>query len=160
MSRRAARKVAMQLIYERMLGGDGGGHTKTVLLGVNENDPETAYINEAVEGVFENMQKLDDTLAANLINWTLDRLARVDLAIMRLACYEIMFRHDIPVGVSVGEAGELAHKFSTPEAVGFITAVLSGAAKTAGRSDELKDNTYTADDETEPDAETETDTFG
>jgi len=118
----------MQLIYEKMLGGEGGGHTEAVLLNVEETDPEITYIHEVVEGVFENLQELDGALSANLINWSMDRLARVDLAIMRLACYEIMFRDDIPVGVSVEEAGELARKFSTPESVGFITAILSGAA--------------------------------
>lgn len=124
MARSKARTAAMQLIYERMMGGQGGDDTKLGLLALNPSDEDMQYIDAMVEGVFQNQDELDSRIEAHLLDWSLDRLSRVDLAIMRLACYEIRHREDIPGSVSISEAVELAHDYSTPEAAIFINGVL------------------------------------
>lgn len=124
MARAQARVLTMQMIYERMLGGQGGDDTLLGMLGFNPKDDDENYIQSVLSGVFEHLDELDEQIEKYLVNWTLERLARVDLAILRLAAYEILYRDDIPESVSVNEAVELARTFSTDEAGGFINGVL------------------------------------
>jgi N utilization substance protein B len=121
-----------------MMGGEGGKQTETGLLELDTADPDLEYTRSVVFGVFENMTELDDAVSVNLVGWTLDRLAKVDLAILRVACWEIMCQPNIPIGVSVEEAAELAHRFSTPESVPFITGVLSSVARDYESKDDGK----------------------
>ncbi|MEG0767118.1 MAG: transcription antitermination factor NusB [Clostridia bacterium] len=124
MARSSAREAAMQLIYERMMGGQGGEETMLGLMLLNPNEDDMAYIQGTVSGVFEHLHTLDDRISKYLVSWTMERLARVDLAILRLAVYEMLYREDIPGGVSINEAVELSRTFSTPESGGFINGVL------------------------------------
>lgn len=124
MARAEARAAAMQLIYEEMLGGEGGEETLVGLLGFSPSGDDDVYIRDVVDGVADKEAALDDHIVPYLRNWTLERLARVDLAILRLAAYEIFYREDVPGAVAVNEAVELSHRFSTDEAGGFINGVL------------------------------------
>lgn len=124
MARGEARAVAMQLVFEAMLGGEGGEDTLTGLLGFSPSGDDLAYIQDVVEGVREHLDFLDDSISPYLKNWTLERLSRVDLAILRLATYEIFFRKDVPAPVAINEAVELSHRFSADESGGFINGVL------------------------------------
>lgn len=124
MARGEARAVAMQLIYEEMLGGKGGEDTLTGLLGFSPSGDDLSYIQDVVEGVREHQDSLDESISPYLNNWTLERLSRVDLSILRLATYEIVFRKDVPAAVAINEAVELSHRYSTDEAGGFINGVL------------------------------------
>lgn len=126
MARAEARQVAMQLIYEHMLGGGGGDASQTMLnlLGFSPSGDDDEYIRSVVAGVSEHERTIDDTLSKYLVNWSINRLARVDLAILRLATFEILHRADVPRAVSVNEAVELSRVYSTEEASGFINGVL------------------------------------
>lgn len=124
MARGDARVAAMQLIYEEMLGGNGGEDTLTGLLGFSPSGDDMDYINDVVRGVYDKQLELDERIEPYLRNWSLERLPRVDLAIMRLAAYEMLFREDVPAAVAINEAVELSHTFSTDEAGGFINGVL------------------------------------
>jgi N utilization substance protein B len=112
-----------------MMGGEGGIATETGLLEFDGSEPELEYTHNAVSGVFENLSELDGAVSVHLVGWTMDRLARVDLAIMRLASWEMLHEPTIRIGVSIDEAAELARRFSTPESVPFITGVLSSVAR-------------------------------
>lgn len=131
MARSSARAAAMQLIYEQMMGGDGGDDTMLGLLQLNPSDDDMAYISDVTVGVAGAAGELDQDIAKHLVGWTIERLARVDLAILRLASYEMKRRTDIPSNVSINEAVELAHTFSTPEASSFINGVLGSLAREA-----------------------------
>jgi N utilization substance protein B len=63
-------------------------------------------------------------IESNITGWAKERIAKVDLAILRLALYEIQFRDDIPDSVAINEAIELAKKYSTDESGGFVNGVL------------------------------------
>jgi len=133
MARGEARAAAMQMIYEDMLGGQGGEDTLTGLLGFSPSGDDEQYIAGVVAGVQEKQDELDAQIENHLKNWSLERLARVDLAILRLAAYEIFYRDDVPDAVAVNEAVELSHTFSTDEAGGFINGVLGSLLRTGDR---------------------------
>ena len=133
MARGEARAAAMQLIYEEMLGGEGGEYTLAELLGFSPSGDDMEYIESTVHGVADKQDELDGCLEKYLVNWSLERLPRVDLAILRLGAYEILFRQDVPDAVAVNEAVELSHLFSTDEAGGFINGVLGSLVRAEDR---------------------------
>ena len=128
MDRKTARAQAMKLIYEWEMGGDGGEETKLGLLEVTPDEPEFDFMNLVSEGVKMNVAELDTAIAPFLRNWTIDRLSRVDLAILRLAAYELTHTKK-PRGIVVNEAVELANQYSTDKAGAFINGVLGSLAR-------------------------------
>lgn len=89
---------------------------------LNRNDMK--FAEEIITGTIEKLQYIDQLIQDNTTGWTKDRIAKVDLAILRLALYEILFREDIPGSVAINEAIELAKKYSTDESGGFVNGVL------------------------------------
>lgn len=123
-----ARAQAMKLIYEWEMGGDGGDETRLNLLEVKPDEREADFMNRMAEGVLENAEALDARLAPFLKGWTIERLNRVDLAILRLAVYELTLAEN-PAGVVINEAVELANQYSTDKAGAFINGVLGNLAR-------------------------------
>lgn len=128
MDRKTARAQAMKLIYEWEMGGDGGEDTRLELLEVQPGETESDFMNQLVEGVQQNADRIDETLTQFVRGWSLDRVTRVDLAILRLAVYELLF-NKMPEGVVINEAVELANQYSTDKAGGFINGVLGNLAR-------------------------------
>ena len=118
----------MKLIYEWEMGGDGGEETRMNLLGVAPGENESEFMNRMFEGVVVNEEKLDQQIAAQLRGWTIERLSRVDLAILRLGAYELMLG-ELPAGVVINEAVELANQFSTDKAGAFVNGVLGSLSR-------------------------------
>lgn len=79
---------------------------------------------ELVRGVAENLKTIDVKIAQYATNWQLERMAVVDRNILRMSCFELMFRDDIPPKVSINEAVELAKKYSGTDAGKFVNAIL------------------------------------
>jgi transcription antitermination factor NusB len=77
-----------------------------------------------VKGVEQNLSAIDSKVSQYATNWQLERMAVVDRNILRLGCYELVYREDIPPKVSINEAVELAKKYSEPEAGKFVNAIL------------------------------------
>ena len=96
----------------------------------NVNDDISAedkkYITEVTEGVAEKIEELDEKIKPYLKGWTMDRIGKTDLAILRLAVSEIFYRDDIPYKVSINEAVELAKSFCDDSSPSFINGVLAG----------------------------------
>ena len=128
MDRKIARAHAMKLIYEWEMGGDGGEETRLNLLGVEPGERESEYMNRMFEGVVVNEEKLDAGIAAHLRGWTLERISKVDLAILRLGAYELMLG-EIPAGIVINEAVELANQYSSDKAGSFINGVLGSLSR-------------------------------
>jgi N utilization substance protein B len=82
------------------------------------------FARELSIGAVENLGIIDDLIEKNAKNWSIARIAKVDLAILRLAIYEMLFREDIPPIVSMNEAIELGKDLSTEESNRFINGVL------------------------------------
>jgi len=130
MDRKIARAHAMKLIYEWEMGGDGGEETRINLLGVEPNENEVDYMNRMVSGVISKAEELDGRISAHLRSWSIERITKVDLAILRLGAYELMLG-EVPAGVAINEAVELANQYSTDKAGSFINGVLGSLSRAA-----------------------------
>ncbi len=128
MNRGDARVAAVKLVYEWEMGGEGGEETRLGLLNVQPDEPEAGYMEKLLEQVKEHAEELDGEIEAHAIGWTLDRISRVDLCILRVALCE-MKHMALPPAVAINEALELARAYSTPEAVTFINGVLGNIAR-------------------------------
>ena len=113
----------MQLVFEQLFGGDGEAETLVDLIDYTPSDNDRAYIEAVVSGVREHAAELDAEISACLRGWTLQRLSRVDLAILRLSVYEMQYG-GIPAPVSINEAVELTRKYSAEESCPFVNGVL------------------------------------
>lgn len=132
MSRRSARKNAFFLLFQ-MDFNEAAEYEQVKEIFFAEKDApveegEKAFILSEVEGTQEHLEEIDGILAASAKGWNLERMNKVDLAILRLAVYEMRFG-ETPVGVAINEAVELAKKFSSDEAPAFINGVLGKAAR-------------------------------
>jgi len=87
------------------------------------------YITTAYNGIIEHYNELKDELAKYTKGYNIDRVYKVDLALLLVALYEIKYIDDIPVAVSINEALNLAKKYSTEKSASFINGVLSNFAK-------------------------------
>jgi transcription antitermination protein NusB len=140
MARSTARAAAMQMIFEHVSGGEGGEETLQMVYDelreetANDTEPvradepgkgDRSYISEVLSGVLEHLDDLDEKIAAASRGWTIERMPRVDLTILRLACWEILYRDDVPGSVAINEAVELANRYSDPDnSSRFINGVL------------------------------------
>lgn len=82
------------------------------------------YIVRAVDGTVEHISDIDKIISENLKGWTIERLNKVDLAILRLAVYEMLYDDETPDGIVINEAVEIAKKYSSDQAPGFINGIL------------------------------------
>ena len=92
-------------------------------------DEDREYIIKREEDILSKLPEIDKEISDKAVGWTIDRMGKVDLAIIRLAVYEIMFDEAIPLGVSINEAVELAKKFGRDESGSFVNGVLTKFGK-------------------------------
>lgn len=86
---------------------------------------DTAYITEKFQKVYDKLEEIDTALNEKVEGWNTGRMGKVDLTILRLAVYEIMFDEEIPTGVAINEAVELAKKFGQDTSPSFVNGVLA-----------------------------------
>ena len=91
----------------------------------NAADKDKDYIQEKYEAVAGHIAEIDELINANAKGWKTTRMNKVDLSILRLAVYEMKYDEDVPVGVAINEAVELAKKYSGDEGPAFINGVLA-----------------------------------
>lgn len=92
-----------------------------------------AFSESLILGVIEHIEHLDKQIAQYAKNWKLERIAKVDLAILRLAIYELLHRPDIPPIVTINEAIDLGKTFSNPDSKRFINGILDQVKNTIQR---------------------------
>jgi N utilization substance protein B len=122
-SRRQARERALSLLYE----ADAKGIRPTDVLAELPVAAEP-FVVDVVTGVEDGQPDIDALIAGASIGWTLDRMAVIDRALLRIAVFELVSRPDVPVGAIVSEAVELAKQFSTEDSGRFVNGVLSTIA--------------------------------
>lgn len=123
--RREARELALQMLYALdTLKGDLRETLRGFREGVETGERTREFAEALVQGVQEHREAIDQAIVARSKNWTLTRMPRVDVNIMRIAAYELMFRHDIPKKVSINEAIEIAKKFGDKESPAFVNGIL------------------------------------
>ena len=92
---------------------------------------DQAYIEGKYLKVKEHVEEIDRMLNQTSDGWKTSRMGKVDLAILRLAVYEMLFDEDVPVGVAINEAVELAKRFGTDDSSSFVNGILGKLAKKA-----------------------------
>lgn len=92
-----------------------------------------AFGEELIQGVITNVADIDARIKGMAHNWEFERIAKIDLAILRLAIFEMMFRKDIPPVVSINEAIDLSKEFSNADAKRFINGILDRLKDQLGR---------------------------
>lgn len=132
MSRRIARDVAFKLVFEYMFSGE----QKQELVDEyatdfsdKDYDDDVAYVREVYSGVASHYDELNKLLSEKLEKFELDRLYKVDRALLLLALYEILYMPSVPYKVSVDEALSLAKKYSTEKSAKYINGVLAKFAR-------------------------------
>lgn len=126
-SRTMARKFALQILYQAEITKEPIDKVLRKFWNMTDFEPRTQkFADVLVHGVIENSQKLDQSIEKLSENWKLHRMPIVDLSILRIAAYELLYLSDIPYAVSINEAIELAKEFSTEKSAKFINGVLDG----------------------------------
>lgn len=124
--RRESRELALQMLYA--LDSNSSVSPREMLQMFREEhqvaDRLRLFAEELVQGVLEQRSAIDAAIKARSKNWSLARMPKVDLNIMRLATYELMFRSDIPKKVSINEAIEIARRFGDKDSPAFVNGIL------------------------------------
>lgn len=153
MNRRKSRELVMKLLFQMAINKedfkdvianlkenielDKSELQITGIEGKNEIDPENIdlkdidmeYVIRLLKGVQENKETIDNEIENHLINWKLNRLSKIDTAILRVCTYEFLYEENIPKSVSINEAIELAKRYSGDKSAAFINGVLGSMIK-------------------------------
>ena len=128
--RSRGRSQALQLLFTREFDTDGFVSTPDTTADVMDDLIVEDYARELYDGVVEHLAEIDSTIEAASKNWLISRMPITDRSILRIAVYEILFREDVPVGVSINEAVELAQSFGgEDDSFKFINGLLGRIAK-------------------------------
>ena len=128
MTRREAREEAFILIFEKQFNLADTNEILEIAAEVRDLKPNT-YIKTVFNGVYENVDSIDNIISENAIGWKIGRISKVSLCILRLAIFELKYLDNIPASVSINEAVEIAKKYATGEDASFINGILSTVAK-------------------------------
>jgi N utilization substance protein B len=129
-ARREGREHAVQALYALELNPA----TARVALGLfwenHRCQPASReFAQELIAGFLEGKESIDARISANSSNWSLARMGKIDLCIIRLAVYELVFRSEIPKSVTINEAIEIAKKFGSEESPAFVNGILDEVAR-------------------------------
>ena len=144
MSRKKAREIALHLIFEM---GFGAFEAEEILIDRLDqsimqsiggeialyagklDEQQTAYIVEVVKGVAAHLPELDALIEQNARGWSMQRISRMTIAVLRLAIYEMKYVSDVPVGAAINEAVELVKTYESDEAGAFVNGILGTMAR-------------------------------
>lgn len=133
MGRKHAREGAMKLLFQMDNTGDYSDESLDIFLdNFSYDELETEYILNTVKELINKKDIIDVHIDEQLKGWSINRLASVDLAVLRIAIYEIMYRDDIPIEVSINEAIETTKKYSSEDSYKFVNGVLGGFVRSRG----------------------------
>jgi len=126
MARKSAREAAMSLLYQSMFTNSYDiDEFKSMVDNYMELDSrDIKYIEDILTGSKKHMNTIDEIIRKHSKGWKFERISKVDLSILRLALYEILYRDDIPESVSINEAVELAKKYGGEKTSSFINGIL------------------------------------
>ena len=133
--RRDGRTVALQYLYAWSLNPPQNLANDLGVFFAECEMPREHYAfgEELIHGVIEHCAELDSRIKGLAHNWEFERIAKIDLAIMRLAMFEMVFRKDIPPVVSINEAIDLSKQFSNMDSKRFINGILDRLKDQLGR---------------------------
>ena len=128
-TRRKGRELALQALYQIEITGDASNAAVELFLNHFEGNARAKeFARRLVSGVVSQRGEIDQLVDRASENWKLTRLAKVDLVILRMATYELVFCSDIPLNVSLDEAIEIGKRFGSDDSAKFINGVLDQIA--------------------------------
>ncbi|MBI5117974.1 transcription antitermination factor NusB [Candidatus Poribacteria bacterium] len=134
-SRRKGREKALQILFQLDFKNDD---IEAVCNDFWKRQPTSPIVQEFAEklvrGTVANRESIDQMIVLTVENWSMDRLASVDKAILRFATYELMYMPDVPPKVTINEAVEVAKSYGTDESGRFINGVLDKIREKIGKS--------------------------
>ena len=132
MSRTTAREIAMMIHFSTLLGGEDTPELvceKTDAIGALDSE-DLLYVSQMLEGVCAYEGEIDALVSRFSRDWAIERIARVDLSILRVAIYEMLYRkEDVPTGAAINEAVELAKRYGGERSYAFVNGILGSVAK-------------------------------
>lgn len=134
MSRRKVRDMAFKYIYAMSYGKSDTQNVIDSILESYEEElvalegEDKEFFERLTTGVEENLEAIDESILSKLKNWTISRIFKIDLAVLRLAIYEVLYT-ETPYKVAINEAVELAKKYGNDESYTFVNGVLREIAK-------------------------------
>lgn len=129
MTRHESRELAFILIFEKSFQDD------VTVIELIENAlelelfPQNAFAENLARKTYENLEEIDGVIGENLVGWSAKRISRVTRAILRLAVCEMLYSEDLPVGVIINEAVEIAKKYASTEDASYVNGVLGSVAR-------------------------------
>ena len=142
MSRRNDRIIAFTLAYERDFHDwqDIEEAAEYYIEELGDEDCERDFVLKEIKGVLKHKAAIDDLVEKHSQDWDISRLNRLDLAILRLAVFEMLFNPEINESVAINEAVELAKAYSSDEAGRFVNGILGKISKEAKSGEEHGDD--------------------
>ena len=133
--RRQNRTAAFRFLYQWEINpsDDVASELNDFLERLEKKDGYFSYAIELVDGILEKLEEIDALINELVANWEFSRIAKTDLAILRLGIYEILYRIDVPPVVVIDEALEISKDFSSDNSRKFLNGVLDQASKRSGR---------------------------
>ena len=128
MTRKQAREEAFILIFEKEFNDNSIEDILETAAEARDLVPDD-YISRVFKGVYDSLGKLDSLISESSVGWSITRISKTALCIMRLAIFEMKYIEEIPVSVSINEAVELCKKYATENDASFVNGILSTVAK-------------------------------
>ena len=130
MKRSQARELAMQLLFSMEARNDFSPECKDAFLEFYPPENQKNYVNSVYDAFADHMEEVDAAIEANAEHWHKDRIAKVDLAVLRVAIAEMTFAEETtPEGVAINEAVNIAKKFGSEESGRFVNGVLGNYSR-------------------------------
>ena len=129
MTRHESRELAFILVFEKSF------QPETTVIELIENAlelelfPENSFAENLARKVYENIDDIDKLIDDNLVRWSAKRISKASRAVLRIAVCELLYSQDLPVGIIINEAVEIAKKYATTEDASYINGVLGSVAK-------------------------------
>jgi N utilization substance protein B len=134
-ARTKARKRALDILFQADVRGDEPAAILAAEAKRAASEPSREaswlYAREIVDGVIDNRDAIDEQITTFAKDWSLARMPAVDRALLRIAVWEVLYNDEVPAGVAIDEAVELAKEFSTDESGSFVNGVLARIARAA-----------------------------
>ncbi len=135
LSRKKLRDICMKLTFQyEFFKKDELDTQVDVFLDQMEEDElseeDKAFVKDRMKLIFSKVPELDEKISAQAKGWKISRMSGTDLAVMRLAVYEMLFDEETPSGVAINEAVELSKLYGSDDSYKFVNGVLGGVAKT------------------------------
>lgn len=129
MKRKQARELLMQLLFQMNINNDYGSEIIERFKNNYQLEEQNEYFDSTLKAVLQHMQEINSLIEKSTENWKIERISKVELAVIRLSVAEILFISEIPQSVSINEAVELSKKFSGEESGKFVNGILGSIVR-------------------------------